>query len=250
MFRGLAAGVLAAAALSGLACDDDGAGDAAAAEASAAPATAPGAPGTGEATGSGGDTGAAAPQPTVLPAPPSYPDTLQGLEGLMTALVVAIQNDDAGEEARLLASMRLPDPQAWFEAHFDRKLAGRLRDEYRPLHDGIGRMVTVLKPPVTAGQTVVRAEKFEAPDQLGATGYQRAALIAMKKKVPLYSVRLSTPDRKKVFHLWSFVHHEGTFRFVGKMKKVDSGAPPTSGRDPLEYRQSDRERVTAADDAR
>jgi hypothetical protein len=233
----LASAALYLAVVCGGACSDE--------EADGAPqatATATGAPRTGEAT-----AGTATPQPEVRPGPPTYPDSVQGLESLMRTLVTAIQNDDAGEEARLLESMRLEDPKAWFNEVFEARIAERLIAEYQPLAGGIGHLVNALKGPIDAGQTDVKADRFDAPDMLGATGYQQVALQRMKKKVPLYSVRLSTKDGKRTFHVWSFVHHNGTFRLVGKMRQVeDKPAAPIGGRDPLEYREVDRERVKQA----
>ena len=182
--------------------------------------------------------------PEVVLAPPSYPDTVQGLQDLMGHLVTAIQSDDPKEKVRLLDSLRLPDHRAWFRETFDAKLGDRLADEYQPIHDGIGQLVETLESVVSSGQTVPEAEQFTAPDQTGATGYQAAALKRMVKKTPLYSVRLKSPDGARTYHLWSFVHQGGTFRFVGKMKKVEDRAPPkVGGRDVLEYRNSDRDRL-------
>jgi hypothetical protein len=186
-------------------------------------------------------------QPEVRPGPPTYADSVQGLESLMRTLVGAIQNDDAAEEARLLESMRLDDPKAWFIEVYEPRIAERLLAEYEPLKGGIGHLVNALKGPIDAGQTDVKADRFDAPDQPGATGYQQAALARMKKKVPLYSVRLSTKDGKRTFHVWSFVHDGVTFKLVGKMRAVEEKPPAlVGGRDPLEYREIDRERVKQA----
>ncbi len=187
------------------------------------------------------------PQPEVKPGPPTYPDSVQGLESLIRSLVTAIQNDDTAEEARLLESMRVADPKAWFNEVFEPRIAERLIAEYEPLAGGIGHLVNALKGPIDAGQTDVKADRFDAPDMQGATGYQQAALARMKKKVPLYSVRLSTKDGKRTFHVWSFVHQDGTFRLVGKMRAVEEKPPAlVGGRDPLEYREIDRQRVKQA----
>lgn len=209
-------------------------------EATAAPPAAT-APKTGDAPGAG------TAQPEVKPGPPSYPDSVQGLESLMRTLVSAIQNDDTAEEARLLESMRLEDPKAWFGETFEPRIAERLVAEYEPLAGGIGHLVNALKGPIDAGQTDVKADRFDAPDMQGATGYQQTALTRMKKKVPLYSVRLSTRDGKRTFHVWSFVYQNGTFRLVGKMRDVEEKPPVmVGGRDPLEYREIDRKRVEQA----
>ena len=234
MLRPAAAALYLAVALgSSWACNDDEA--AGQPEATNSPAV------TGKATD------AAASQPEVRPGPPTYSDNVQGLESLMRSLVSAIQNDDAAEEARLLESMRLEDPAAWFNEVFEPRIAERLIAEYEPLKGGIGHLVSALKAPIDAGQTDVKADRFDAPDMQGATGYQQAALARMKKKVPLYSVRLSTLDGKRTFHVWSFIHHQGTFRLVGKMRTVEDKPPATvGGRDPLEYREIDRKRVEEA----
>ena len=222
---------------SGLACNDD--------EAAGQPETTTAPAVNAKATDAAAATGG--PQPEVRPGPPTYADTVQGLESLMRSLVSAIQNDDAAEEARLLESMRLEDPAAWFNEVFEPRIAERLLAEYEPLKGGIGHLVNALKGPIDAGQTDVKADRFDAPDMQGATGYQQAALARMKKKVPLYSVRLSTRDGKRTFHVWSFIHHQGTFRLVGKMRAVEEKPPaPIGGRDPLEYREIDRQRVKEA----
>ncbi|HEY8141582.1 MAG TPA: hypothetical protein VIG06_02885 [Kofleriaceae bacterium] len=191
--------------------------------------------------------GGAGSQPEVRPGPPTYSDTVQGLQSLMTSLVTAIQNDDAAEEARLLESMRLDDAKAWFNEVFEPRIAERLVAEYEPLKGGIGHLVNALKGPIDGGQTDVKADRFDAPEMQGATGYQQAALARMKKKVPLYSVRLSTRDGKRTFHVWSFVHDGVTFKLVGKMRAVEEKPPAlVGGRDPLEYRDIDRQRVKQA----
>lgn len=185
--------------------------------------------------------------PQVTAAPPTYPDTTKGLESLVSALVEATQQDDPNQKARLLDSIRLPDP-TWFRESFDQKVADRLIEEYKPMYDGIGHLLTVLQPLIAQGPIVAEAEEFTKAEAPGATGYQSAALSAAKKPIKLYSVRLSTPDRKRTFHLWSFVHLNGTFRFVGKMRRaVDKPPTEVNGRDPLEYRQSDRDRMPPAD---
>jgi len=235
----LCAAALTMAVVCGAGCNDEEAEGPP--EATTAPATA--SPKTSDAAG--GTT--ATPQPEVKPGPPTYPDSVQGLESLVRSLVSAIQNDDTAEEARLLESMRLEDPKAWFAEVFEPRIADRLIVDYEPLAGGIGHLVNALKGPIDAGQTDVKADRFDAPDMQGATGYQQVALARMKKKVALYSVRLSTKDGKRTFHVWSFIHQNGTFRLVGKMRAVEEKPPAmVGGRDPLEYREIDRQRVNQA----
>lgn len=103
-----------------------------------------------------------------------------------------------------------------------------------------------MKVLIDGGRTAVHAERFADAEQPGAVGYQCLALASMKKRVPLYSVRLTLPDGKRPWHLWSFVHHAGTFRYVGKLRGVEKRPPPADGRDPLEYRPSDAGEVKAS----
>jgi hypothetical protein len=235
----LCAAALTMAVVSGAGCKDEEASGPAVASTTAAAAS----PKTGDASG----TTPTASEPEVKPAPATYPDSVQGLESLMRSLVSAIQNDDTAEEVRLLESMRLADPKAWFNEVFEARIAERLIGEYEPLAGGIGHLVNALKGPIDAGQTDVKADRFDAPDMQGATGYQQVALARMKKKVPLYSVRLSTKDGKRTFHVWSFIYQDGTFRLVGKMREVEDKPPAmVGGRDPLEYREIDRKRVNQA----
>jgi hypothetical protein len=53
-------------------------------------------------------------------------------------------------------------------------------------------------------------------------------------------------DGKRKFHLWSFVHHEGSFRYVGKLRGV-AKERTLGDRDLNEYRLADAERLAAQD---
>lgn len=240
--------LVAAAAGTGLAaCKDKGGGD------DGSPASAQ-AGGAGQAANKPGDKTppplsiqAAAPAPEVRPAAVTYEDSIQGLESLMGQLVKAIQDDQPTEEARLLASLRLPDPASWFRKVFDGPVADRLIAEYAPLSEGIGYLQNVLKPLINSGQTAVKVERFDKPKLPAEVGYQSEALARMRAPVPLYSVRLTTADGHKTFHLWSFVYEDGSFRYVGKMRGVLEHPPKTDKRDLLEYRLRDVDRVKAMD---
>lgn len=192
----------------------------------------------------------AAPAPVVMPVEPSYPDTTQGLEGLMTALVKAIQDGDAAEKARLLQSLQLPAANAWFREVFGPSLGPELLAEQDPQRAGIGWLASHIKGRIDTGLTAIHAERFDAPSQPASVGYQSEALARMQQRVPLYSVRFASPDGKRIWHVWSFVHHRATFRYVGKMRRVANRPPPVDGRDPLEYRLSDAARVRASMGAR
>jgi hypothetical protein len=181
--------------------------------------------------------------PVVLPAEPIYPDSVQGLENLMAALVKAIKEDNATEKARILLSLQLPDPRAWFEGVFGAEFAPRLLNEHERTRSGIGWLGKHIEARIGSGLVAIQAERFDAPEQTASAGYQSAALARMKQRVPLYSVRFASADGNRSWHLWSFVHHQGTFRYVGKLRKASDTEPPAKGRDPLEVRMSDAPRT-------
>lgn len=192
----------------------------------------------------------AAPPPVVMPVEPTYPDTTQGLEELMTALVKAIRDGDEAERTRLLQSLQLPEADAWFREVFGPGLGPVLLAEQGPQRAGIGWLGSHIKGRIDTGLTAIQAERFGAPNQPASVGYQSEALARMQQRVPLYSVRFASPDGRRTWHVWSFVHHRGTFRYVGKMRRVADRPPPADGRDPLEYRLRDAAKVRAAAGAR
>ena len=53
-----------------------------------------------------------------------------------------------------------------------------------------------------------------------ATGLQKDAIAAMKNPCPLFTVKLVKPGESSGISVWSIVLQDGSFRFVGKMRKV------------------------------
>jgi hypothetical protein len=145
------------------------------------------------------------------PAPRSYPDGEAGLRALAA---------DATATPALADSLNLPDPLAFFSAHFPLDVAARLADEYRAQPPGLGRFLAAQK---ADGRTELRVEKFERADDPDAVGYQEHALAAMTTPIPLYSLRLRAPGQRNGRHVYSFVHDGGQWRYVGPMKQVKPG---------------------------
>jgi hypothetical protein len=207
----------------------------------------PGPPTAASAAASGSTAGAAAAAPpgaTPAASPgrrtTSYPESSEGLGLLSRDLLAGARGRDDATLARLLESLRLPDPATWFETTFGKVLARDLLAEYRPVRDEIGQLAVVLDRLASNGQTRLTMERFDQADQPASVGYQSAALAKMVRRTPLYSVRFASPDGKKLYHLWSFVYQAGTFRYVGKMKRIIE-TPIAGDRDLLELRLSDAE---------
>lgn len=219
-------------ALSAASCRGDDDGPAAAAPAATAP-------------DQGAGSEAEAPADAALTREVRYDDSTVGLESLASDLRAALDAGDEAELALLLDSLRLRGYEDWFATTFGKRVGRRLAGAYEPWFEEIGLLSDVLREQLGRGLTVVSAERFTDPGDEGATGYQSAALRAMRERVPLYSLRLSSRARDATFHLWSFVHEDGSFRYVGKLKAVSRRDPP-EGRDPLEFRRADAAKLERA----
>lgn len=174
-----------------------------------------------------------------------YEDSRLGLELLMRDLRIAIPVDDQPEIAVLLASLRLENDEAWFKATFGDKLGSKLSSEYKPHKEEIGVLAGHLATQFEEGLIKIQVDRFQNPVTT-ATGYQSEALKKMTQPVALFSVRLLSEDDKRMFHLWSFVYHQGSFRYIGKLRGV-AEKRIVDGRDLNEYRLTDAERLVAKD---
>lgn len=172
-----------------------------------------------------------------------YDNTASGLEKLMRDLQVAIVAEDEKQSTLLIASLRLTPAETWMKHAFGDELGAVLSDEYKPQREEIGLLAEVLAEQYEQGLTQVQGNRFHTPNVPAATGYQNAALEKMTSPVALYSARLYSADRSRTFHLWSFIHEGGSFRYVGKLRKV-TAARASGGRDLNEYRLSDAARLS------
>lgn len=173
-----------------------------------------------------------------------YDNDRSGLERLMRDLRTAINADDEPEIAVLLASLRMQNDDAWLKATFGEKLGAKLSADYKPHKEEIGVLAQHLAEQFKKGLTEIQVDRFQTPGVQTSTGYQSAALKQMDAEAvaPLYSVRFVSEDDKRSFHLWSFVHREGSFRYIGKLRGV-AKKNALDGRDLNEYRLSDAERL-------
>lgn len=174
----------------------------------------------------------------------NYAESIDGLERLMKDLKTAILADDEAEIALLLASLRLEDDKSFLQKTFGKPLGATLSADYKPLREEIGELAKHLKRKFEDGLRNIESFSFAGKEMQTATGYQNAALEKMLVKRTLYSVRLLNSDKTQSFHLWSFVHFEGSFRYVGKLSAVASKRT-NNGRDLNELRKEDADRLIA-----
>ena len=192
------------------------------------------------------DAKVAAPNPALGKRPEDvhYEATISGLTRYMRDLRFAIMGNDEPATGLLMASLRLEEHPLWMARVFGNELGAALSAQYQPQSDEIGLLVRVLREQFDKGLTELQVYRFQTATATSATGYQSEALRQMVAPEALYSVRLSSKDRSQSFHLWSFVHNNGSFRFVGKLRGVAT-PKPLDGRDLNEYRLSDAERLRA-----
>ena len=169
---------------------------------------------------------------------PAYEANGAGLKQLLTDVLEARGAKQDDRTYVLTESLRLRDYESWFKERFGPKRGPELAADYKIQFDDIEQLAVTLEKLRGNGRTQISVEKFEGPEDSAATGYQVAALRAMKPPVPLYSVRLKNADGKKSFHIWSFVHDGKSFRYVGKMKPIARPKLTDKG-DLLEYRVAD-----------
>jgi hypothetical protein len=149
-----------------------------------------------------------------------YPATSAGLEDMMSALIDAVRAKRTDDVEAATARLELPDHARWFDATFGETVGARLSAEYEPVRGQFAQLARVIEGLIAANQTQMTVEKFTDEHDPAATGYQHLALAAMKRSTALYSVRLTGGDDDDGFHIWSFVHESGTFRWIGKLKAV------------------------------
>lgn len=152
--------------------------------------------------------------------PFAYEETTSGLESLFRDMMRALASGDRDRAEMLAQSLQLDAPRAWFQEVFGDELGNKLYAEYSPLLGQFGQHASLINELRKDGHTKITVERFDKPDDKAAVGYQALALQRMIKPTPLYSVRVSTPDGSKVFHIWSFVYQSGWFRWIGKTRDV------------------------------
>lgn len=150
----------------------------------------------------------------------SYPDSSEGLIQFFNDMIAAAAASDRAAVEQMVQSMILPDPEKWFTHVFGVEKGPRLAQAYpqevKYFPKNLMSVVMQLKPQETR-LTVVRVESVDDPN---ARAYQKLALAAMKRPVPLYLLRINIEGARGSVTVWSIVHDEGRFRMVSKMRAL------------------------------
>jgi TonB family protein len=162
----------------------------------------------------------------------NYPDTQDGLEHFAKDLLKAHKPDNQSDEVqRLVQSLALPNPRAWFSKVFG-------EHAYEPLAQAYSRNQTSILQEVDAavvtaardGYSEIRAKKYEksCDDRAGELTFP--LLMARITPVPLYELRMINASSFRRISI--FAHVDGTFRYVGPLNIPNEFAPAKDAKPP------------------
>lgn len=152
----------------------------------------------------------------------SYPESEAGLKQLATDLAAA-SDSDAAKMGRGLA---LEDPGAFFTATFGAENAAKVSADYSAEVPKLGTIGGFFKAAQLKGKTEILIEKHTSPDDDESNALQEAAIRAMQKPIPIYTINCVEPGKTIGSSLWSFAYVDGKFRYIGKLKGLKPGASP------------------------
>jgi TonB family protein len=147
----------------------------------------------------------------------NYPDTQDGLERFAKDLLKAHKPGNQPDEVqRLVQSLALPNPSAWFSKVFG-------EHAYEPLAQAYSRNQAALLQEVDAavvaaagdGYNEIRAKKYEKSCDDSAGELTFPLLMARITPVPLYELRMINASSFRRISI--FAHVDGTFRYVGPL---------------------------------
>jgi TonB family protein len=155
----------------------------------------------------------------------TYPDTQDGLEHFAKDLLKAHKLGNQPDEVqRLVQSLALPNPRAWFSMVFGEHAYEALAQAYSRNQDALLQGVDAAV--VTAardGYSEIRAKKYEKSCDDNAGELTFPLLMARITPAPLYELRMINASSFQRISI--FAHVDGTFRYVGPLNIPDEFAP-------------------------
>jgi TonB family protein len=163
---------------------------------------------------------------------PNYPNTQDGLEHFAKDLLKAHKPGNQPDEVqRLVQSLALPNPRAWFSEVFG-------EHAYEPLAQAYsGNQASLLQEVDEAvvaaardGYSEIRAKKYEKSCDDSAGELTFPLLMARIMPVPLYELRMTNASSFRRISI--FAHVDGTFRYVGPLNIPNEFAPAMDAKPP------------------
>jgi TonB family protein len=167
----------------------------------------------------------------------NYPDTQDGLEHFAKDLLKAHkQGNQPDEVRRLVQSLALPNPRAWFSMAFGEHAYEPLVEVYSRNQDSLLQEVdAAVVASARDGLSEVRVKKYEksCDDMAGELTFP--LLMARIVPVALYELRMMGASSFRRISIFAYV--DGAFRYVGPLNIPDE-FPPAKGAKPLVRVQS------------
>jgi hypothetical protein len=177
--------------------------------------------------------GKAAPLPPEKKIDIAYANSADGLKSEFDDFLGTWKTKEGDKARAIMRSLHLADPKSFFKATWGDDAGGFLAGEYDQLSPHMDEMQHVIMDLAKSGATEVKVTRFDNANDSEETTYQAAAIKAMKKPVPLYSVRITAPGHHLGQHFYSFIYLDGTFRYIGKTKQLGGTAPADARVDAL-----------------
>jgi TonB family protein len=155
---------------------------------------------------------------------PFYPDTAQGLQKLMKDMMKIEKQDKQQELALFAKSLLLPDADNWFKSVFGDVAGAALTSASKQARartePGARETLAMLRKQHLAE---VRAVRFDDSCNPLATPTEYPFLLLRQHAEPLYDVRFSDGSNESVWAYFAYV--DGSFRFIGNLKRSNAGYP-------------------------
>lgn len=153
------------------------------------------------------------------------PDTAEGLRATIERINHQSERNEHDAASLLSMNMKLPDPSAWFKAHFGPEYAVQLTQDYE--QNQAHTLAEVIRTQEAKDGMNMIVHQVQPKGDTEANLLQMIAFKKAKAPLKLYTVRWALGEEEVGFSLWSFVHHEGHFYHVGKMWGLTGSMPPT-----------------------
>lgn len=154
----------------------------------------------------------------------SYPDSEDGLVHLVKDLLKAHKSGGAPEEIkRLLQTLVLPDPDAWFSKTFGEGKYQALARAYTGNQTSLLQQVDeALVRSAGEGFKEVRVRKYESSCDDDAGEFTFPMLMSRVSPVPLYEIRMMGANAFR--RISTFAYVDGAFRYIGTLNIPDEFA--------------------------
>ena len=149
----------------------------------------------------------------------AYPDSADGLQSQFTDILLAARSNDQTTMQAGLASLGIPNSDAWFAAHFDpRFLQGVSQDYAKALTAYQSHVAWVMANFAKFDDFAIKVQASEMPSPLRDSGFETLLPRPLDTvKIENYRFTSGSSDPKHGPPSWvsSFIHLDGRFRFVG-----------------------------------